>query len=365
MKRFWAFVWKEILHISRDKRTLMILFGMPAIQILLFGYALTNEIKNAPIAVLDHSKDYDTRNILNKLLSSGYYKMEGELKNENEIESVFKKGRVKQVIIFEENFADNLRSACKANVHIIADASDPNTANTLINYTSSIIMNYNAGQLQNSNMLINIETRMLFNESLKGTFLFVPGLILIILMLVSAMMTSISLTKEKETGTMEVLLVSPVKPAMIIVAKVVPYIALAFADALMILALGNFVFEVPVRGSLVLLLSESLLFIMVALSLGVMISTIAKTQQVALMISLMGLMMPTILLSGFIFPIANMPVWLQTITYALPPRYFNVIVKDIMLKGADLHLIWRETLILMGFVCLFILISTKKFKVRL
>jgi ABC-2 type transport system permease protein len=206
---------------------------------------------------------------------------------------------------------------------------------------------------------------MYYNEELKGVFLFVPGLITIILMLVSAMMTSISITKEKETGTMEVLLASPMKPYQVIIGKVIPYVFLAFADAIIILAMGRFVFGVPLRGSMLLLLSECVLFIFTALSLGIMISTFTNSQQIALMISLVGLMLPTILLSGFIFPIDNMPIVIQYITTIIPARWFIVIVRSIMLKGSDLTVIWKETAMLFGFTLLYITISVFKYKIRL
>jgi ABC-2 type transport system permease protein len=206
---------------------------------------------------------------------------------------------------------------------------------------------------------------MRYNEDLKGVFMFVPGLITIILMLISAMMTSISLTREKELGTMEVILASPMKPSQVIIAKVIPYLVLSFSIAMIVLILGYYVFGVPVRGSIGLLLFEILLFNITTLSLGILISTISQTQQVALMLSLMGLMLPTILLSGFVFPIENMPVILQLISHIIPAKWFIIIIKGIMLKGSGLGIIWKETLIIILFAVIFILISLKKFKIRL
>jgi len=367
MKRFLAFVKKEIYHIARDYRTMMILFGMPVAQILLFGFAITNEIRDANIAILDQSKDHVTEKLTNKLLSSGYFKLDSYLQSPDEIESTFKKGKIKLVIVFKEQFGEDLFRHNSADLQIIADATDPNTANTLIYYTQSIVRDFMASFNVGARprIMISPEVRFRYNQNLKGVFLFVPGLITIILMLVTAMMTSISLTREKELGTMEVLLASPMKPFQIILAKVIPYIVLAFLISMVVLLLGYFVFGVPIRGSLALLLLELLLFVLTTLSLGILISTIAKTQLVALLLSVMGLLLPTILLSGFIFPIENMPKILQWISVIIPAKWFIIIVKDIMLKGSGLDMVWKETLVIVGFALFFIIMSLKKFKIRL
>lgn len=367
MKRFFAFVYKEILHIKRDPRTLLILIGMPAVQLLLFGYAITNEIRDARIAILDLSKDSETQKITNKMLSSGYFILYEYLNSYDDIEKAFKKGKIKIALVFENNFAENLTKQGTANIQLISDATDPNTGSSLQNYTQSIINNYllEENKLAAIPLRVNVDVKMRYNEELKGTFLFVPGLITMLLMLISAMMTSISLTREKEIGAMELLLVSPMKPIQVIIAKVVPYLVLGFIDGIIILAFGNLVFGVVVRGSLLLLFIEGIIFITSALTLGILISSIANSQQVALIISLMGLMLPTMLLSDFIYPIANMPEWLQVITNIIPARWFNVIIKDIMLKGSSLEYIYKETLILIGFTVFFIIVSVKKYKVRL
>jgi ABC-2 type transport system permease protein len=367
MKRFRAFIKKEFHHITRDWRTLIILIGMPIIQIMLFGFAITNEIKDAKIAILDHARDEHSAVLINKILSTDYFQLDGYLTDDGEIETIFKKGKVKEVIIFERGFGEKLEKEKIANIQIIADASDPNTATILLNYTQAIIGNYQS-EINLAKKLpfsINIQSEMFYNKELKGVYLFVPGLIAIILMLVSAMMTSISITKEKELGTMEILLATPMKPLIIIVAKVVPYLMLSFTNAIIILMLGYFVFDVPIHGSLVLLLLEMILFILTVLSLGIFISTMTSSQQVALMASLMGLMLPTILLSGFLFPVENMPLPLQIISNIVPAKWFIIIIKGIMLKGVGLSVIWKETLILMGFMAFFILLSIKKFKPRL
>jgi len=367
MKRFIGFIKKEFYHIFRDRRSLFILFGMPIAQIMLFGFAITNEINNVDIAILDKSKDATTQEIINKITSSKYFSNKQLIDNEAEIESVFKKGKVKAVLIFENDFSKKLIKENNATVQIITDATDPNTANTISNYTSSILRNYQQEVNKDIQIAYQIipQTKMVYNPELKSVFMFVPGVMTIILMLVSAMMTSISITREKELGTMEILLVSPLKPFQVIIGKVFPYIFLSIINAVVIVLLSIFIFKIPVEGSLFLLGFESVLFIINALSLGILISTISETQQTAMMISLMGLMLPVILLSGFIFPITSMPVPLQVISNIIPAKWFIIILKGIMLKGVGIALVWKETMILFGMTVFFIVLSIKKYKIRL
>ena len=363
-----GFIIKEFYHIFRDVRTMIILFGMPVVQVLLFGFAINNDLKNAHIAILDNSRDEATREITRKIVASGYFLLDGYLSGEDEIEPAFRKGRIKEVIIFGDKFEENLQKYKKADIQIISDASDPNMASLLTNYTIGILKDYQS-ELQpaggNVPLQIGVESRMMFNPELKSVFMFVPGTITVLLMLVCAMMTSITLTREKEMGTMEILLVSPLKPVQIIVGKVTPYMVLSFINAISILLLGYFIFGMPIKGSLVLLLLETTLFIFMALSMGIFISTISNNQQTALLISLAGLMLPTILLSGFIFPIENMPILLQIISNIMPSKWFILIIKGIMLKGVGIGHLWKETLIIVAMIAVFIGLSVKQFKIRL
>jgi len=362
-----GFIIKEFYHIFRDYRSMIVLFGMPVIQVLLFGFALSTEIKNAPVAIIDHSNDQVTRAITSKILSSGFFILADEVHGEGHIEEVFRHGKVKEVIIFESDFATKLEKDRQAGIQVIADASDPNTANLLVSYTSAIINDYQQEYMKGMSLPVTIttESQMMYNPALKSVFMFVPGVITILLMLITAMMTSISIAREKEMGTMEILLVSPMRPIQIIAGKVLPYVLLAFANAVIILLLSYFVLGMPVKGSLLLLLAESLLFIVMALSLGIFISTVSNSQQMAMMLSMFALMLPTILLSGFIFPIENMPVALQLLSLIMPPRWFIIIVKSIMIKGLGFQYIWKETLIIAGMALFFIALSVKKFKVRM
>ena len=367
MKRFIGFIKKEFYHIFRDKRSLFILFGMPIAQIMLFGFAITNEINNVNIAILDHSKEVTTQEIINKIGASKYFSIKASILNEADIETAFQKGIIKAVLIFEKDFSKNLGKKNSATVQVIADATDPNTANTISNYINAILQNYQQeiNKTVKTPYQIVSKTRMVYNPELKSVFMFVPGVMTIILMLVSAMMTSISITREKELGTMEILLVSPLKPFQVIIGKVVPYIFLSIINAIIIVLLSIFVFKMPVQGSLFLLAIESILFIITSLALGILISTISASQQTAMMISLMALMLPTILLSGFIFPVSSMPLPLQIISYIIPAKWFIIILKAIMLKGVGISFIWKETLILVGMTLIFIALSVKKYKIRL
>jgi ABC-2 type transport system permease protein len=367
MKRFIGFIKKEFYHIFRDKRSLFILFGMPIAQIMLFGFAITNEINNVDIAILDKSKDEITKEIINKISSSTYFSVKQNIENESEIEAIFKKGKIKAVLVFDRDFSKDLIKEKDAAVQIITDATDPNTANTISNFVSSILQKYQQEINNNIPIAYKIipETRMAYNQELKSVFMFVPGVMTIILMLVSAMMTSISITREKELGTMEIILVSPLKPFQVIIGKVFPYIFLSIINAVIIVLLSIFIFKMPVQGSFFLLGFESILFIVNALSLGILISTISETQQTAMMISLMGLMLPVILLSGFIFPISSMPVALQIISNIIPAKWFIIILKGIMLKGIGIIMVWKETLILISMTVFFIALSIKKYKIRL
>jgi ABC-2 type transport system permease protein len=368
MKRFLGFVRKEFLHIFRDFRTLIILFGIPAAQILLFGYVVSTDVRNAGVAFLDLSNDETTIKISDKICSSGFFKRTDNLLNYNDIDRVLKKGKTKAVIVFEKNFGRDLLSEGKAGILIIADGSEPNTATLVTNYLTAIITDFNrelAGSTDGISTLVQPEVKMFYNPGLKGHYMFVPGVITLIMILICALMTSVTITREKEFGTMEVLLVSPLKPVQIILGKVMPYFFLSFIDVIVILLLSWLVFDLPVKGSLVLLLAESMLYIMMSLSLGILISTVSDTMQKAIFISLVGMMLPTILLSGFIFPIENMPKvygWLSSI---LPPRYFIVIIKNIMIKGTGFLYVWKETLILIVFTAAFIGLSIRNFKIRL
>lgn len=364
--RFTDFVTKEYKHIWRDPRTLLIVIIMPVLQMLIFGYVVSNEIKNADVVIYDQSNDYLTNRLTQKLNASGYFRTRVLARKPSDIGSAFRRGDAKIALVYPPNFAQNIKRLGHVNIQIITDASEPNTASILDSYARAVITSF-MGEISGLGFSssINIETQMLYNKEMKAAFMFVPGTMVLILMLITAMMTSISITKEKELGTMEILLVSPLKPSQIIIGKVLPYVALAFFNSLVILLMGYTVFGLPLRGNLALLLGVVFLFIILALSLGILISTLSKTQQVAMFMSMFALMLPTILLSGFIFPIENMPKVLQWLSLIMPPRWFLSALKTIMIKGQGLWYVWKEILILTGMIVVFLTISVKKFNIRL
>ena len=339
---------------------------MPIAQLLLFGFAITTEVNNANIGIYNQSPGQYSGQLVEKIISSDFFLLTENIHSNEEMLSAFRKNKVKIIMVIPPDF-ENKVSRGEATVQLIADGSDPNLASILSTSAEAIIMTWMKNNFKGN---INIETiesevRWHYNPELKSAEMFVPGVVTIILMLVSAMLTSISITREKELGTIEILYVSPLRPVVIIIGKVVPFAILSILNAIFILIMAWLIFSVPVNGSIVLLLLESSLFILTALGLGVLISAVSDTQQTALMLSLFGLMLPTILLSGFIFPIENMPLPLQIISNIIPAKWFLIIIKGIMLKGVGIAYFWKETLILIGMTAFFIGLSIKKFKIRL
>lgn len=367
MKIFWSFVKKEFWHVFRDRRSLLILLGMPVMMILIFGFALSTEVKDSAIAVIDPSLDKESRELTHRLDKSRYFTVSQYLSHPDQIDTLFKKGKARMVVVFPPHFGAGLRHENQGRIQLIGDGTDPNTCSIVLQYASAIIRDYQQEMLGNLTLPYTIETevRMLYNPQLLSTFNFVPGVMTLILMLLGAMMTSVSIVREKELGTMEVLLVSPMKPVGVVLSKVFPYLVLCFVDVCIILLLSYQVLGMPVRGNLALLLAECVLFIFTTLSLGLLISSSVATQQVAMFISLVGFMMPAIIFSGFMFPIENMPLVMQWISHIVPTRWFFNILKSIMIKGLGWEYVIRETLILMGMTVFFLVIAMKKFKVRL
>jgi ABC-2 type transport system permease protein len=367
MKQFIAFVKKEFYHIWRDKQTLLILFGMPIAQIMIFGFALTNEVKNAKIAVLDPSKDIATKTLTQRIDASRYFDVQKNLQSQSQIEAAFQEGKIKLAIIFPQRFHASLLQNNNATIQFIADASDPNIATTLTSYASAIVQDYQQDMQGSTPLPYSIQTdiRMLYNPQLKGAYNFVPGVMAMILLLVCTLMTSIAIVREKERGTMEILLASPLRPIVVILAKAIPYLVLSMVNIASILLLSVFVLELPIEGSLPLLIGESILFTITSLSLGLLISSITSSQQVAMMISLVGMFLPTLMFSGFMFPIESMPVPLQVISNIVPAKWYFYIVKAVMIKGLGMGAIWKETLILSGMTVFLLGLSIKKYKIRL
>ncbi len=332
MKQFIAFVIKETKHILRDKRTMLILFGMPVVMMLLFGFAITTDVKNVRTVVVTSEMSPRTQQAVERLAQSESQKAD-------------------MAMVFSHDFASK-----KDGIQLIVDGSDPNMAAQWTNYAQGVLANMQ-GSMVNS--------KMLYNPQMKSAYNFVPAIMGMLLMLICAMMTSISIVREKEKGTMEVLLVSPVKPLMVIIAKAVPYLMLAFAILITILLMARFVLGVPLAGSLFWILAVSILYILLALSLGLLISNVAQTQLVALLLSAMVLLMPVVMLSGMLFPVESMPQVLRWLAAIVPPRYYIEAMRKLMIMGVGIGDVAREVAVLAGMTAVLLAIALRKFKQRL
>jgi ABC-2 type transport system permease protein len=367
MRELFTFVRKEFLHVFRDRKTLLMLFGLPIAQIVLFGFALSNEIKDSRIAVVDYSKDAVTTRLIGKIEASHYFDIQRSLASADQLQAAFKRGDIKLAVIFPQGFGDDLIHTGKATMQVIADASDPNQATTVTNYLTQVVADYNAELAKNADQPMQIvpQMQMLYNPELRGAPNFVPGVMALVLMLVCTMMTSVAIVREKELGTMEVLLVSPFRPIYIIISKLTPNLLISIVNLAIILVLSDVCLDLPVKGNVFLLVGCSVLFILTCLSIGLLLSINAQTQQAAMMGSLMGMMLPTMLLTGFLFPIENMPWALRMLSNLVPSRWYFIIIKRVMLKGLGFGSVWKETLILTGMCVFLFAISLRRFKIRL
>ena len=351
MKQFFSFVLKETKHITRDKRTMLMLFGMPIVMMLLFGFAVTNDVRNVRIIVVMSNADNATQQVADRLAASEYFTLTKVVTTPNEAEKAIRDQKADMAIVFSQDFASK-----KSGYQLIVDGADPNMAQQWTTYANAVINNTEAKA---------VNTKLLYNPQMKSTYNFVPAIMGTLLMLVCAMMTSISIVREKEKGTMEVLLVSPTKPLMIIVAKLVPYLVLAFTILSIILLMSSFVLGVPIKGSLFWIYVVSTIYILLALSLGILVSTIAETQLVALLISAMLLMMPVIMLSGMMFPIESMPKILQYISAIVPTRYYISAMRKLMIMGTGIEEIYFEVSILISMLIALMSLALAKFNKRL
>lgn len=351
MKQFRSFVIKESRHILRDKRTMLILFGMPVMLMLIFGFAITNDVKNVRTVVVTSQMDHQTRAVIDRLAASEFFTVTAAVPTPKDAERLVRNQKADLAIVFSQDFASKHEG-----LQFIIDGADPNMAQQWTNYATGVIANPQGA-------LVN--TKMLYNPRMSSAYNFVPAIMGMLLMLICAMMTSISIVREKERGTMEVLLVSPVKPLMIIIAKVVPYLVLAFTILIIILLMARFVLDVPIQGSLVWIFVVSIIYIMLALSLGLLISNIATSQLMALLISAMVLLMPIVMLSGMLFPIESMPAPLQWLSAIVPPRYYIEAMRKLMIMGVGVKEVLSELTVLSGMLVFLLALSLAKFKKRL
>lgn len=368
MKQFIAFIRKEFCHILRDRRTMLILIGMPIVQIILFGFAISTEVRNVETAVLMPSSDAEVQRIVERLDASEYFHVKYIVHSSDEIDRLFKRNRIELAVVFPSDL-NRLRMDAE-DIQLIADATDPNLAVTRSTYANGILHTaLNAikrtGTKADASPSLIVSGKLLYNPQMKSAYNFVPGVMGLILMLICAMMTSISIVREKETGTMEVLLVSPVNPLFVILSKAVPYFVLSLINLTTILLLSVFVLQVPIAGNLFSLLSVSLLFIFVSLALGLLVSCLVRTQVAAMLVSGMVMLIPTIILSGIIFPIESMPGILQALSCLIPARWYVDLVRKLMIEGVPLAYVWHEVIVLLAMAIALIGITARKFKNRL
>ena len=350
-KTFISFVIKEARHILRDKRTMLILFGMPTVMMLIFGFAITTDVKNVRLVAVTSQMDHETQAACDRLAASEYFTLTATVPTPREAELLIRSQKADLAVVFGKNFASK-----HTGIQFIVDGADPNMAQQWTNYAQQVIVN-------SKSSIVNL--KMLYNPQMKSAYNFVPAIMGMLLMLICAMMTSISIVREKEKGTMEVLLVSPVRPLMIIVAKAVPYLVLAFVILVVILLMSRYVLMVPLAGSIFWIAAVSTLYILLALSLGLLISNIAKSQLVALLASAMLLLMPIVMLSGMMFPVESMPTILQWVSAIIPPRYYIEAMRKLMIMGVGIGDVMREVGILLAMTVVLLTVALKKFNTRL
>ena len=348
MKQFIAFVIKETKHILRDKRTMLILFGMPVVMMMLFGFAITTDVKNVRTVLVTSEMSPRTQQAVEQLAQSEYFVITQTVKTPQEAERLIRSQKTDMAVVFDR----------QRGVQLIVDGSDPNMAQQWTTYAQQTMAPAHA-------QLSPLTSQLLYNPQMKSAYNFVPAIMGMLLMLICAMMTSISIVREKERGTMEVLLVSPVKPLMVIIAKAVPYLVLAFGILITILLMSRYVLNVPLAGSLLWILAVSTLYILLALSLGLLISNVAQTQLVALLLSAMVLLMPVVMLSGMLFPVESMPTVLQWIAALVPPRYYIEAMRKLMIMGVGISEVTREVTVLAIMTVVLLTVALKKFNVRL
>ena len=374
LSRTWAIAKKEFFHVYRDPRSLGLVILMPAILMLLFGYAVTLDVKKVSVAVLDHDQSQESLSFVHRFSGSPYFSVRHYAADEKEMKRLIDGGKAKMGLVLPWNFSRTVKAGRKATVQVLLDGSDSNTASIIISYVQAVCRQYTQektflklDRMGQGRLSVPLEgrTRIWFNEELESKNYFVPGLVAVIISIIGVLLTGQVIVREWERGTMELLISTPVRKSELIIGKLLPYFFLSLLDLSLAVLMGKWVFEVPLRGSVTLLFLLSSIYILVALALGLTISTVARTQLLANQMAMVIGFLPTFLLSGFTFTIANMPLWLQVITYGMAPRYYVTILKEIFLKGADLSLLWKETLVLIGMATLGLWVATRSFKKEL
>jgi ABC-2 type transport system permease protein len=357
-----AILQKEFRHILRDPMTLLFVLLMPVVLVMLFGYSIKNEINNANIAVLDYSQSTHSKQLIKNMTASGYFSVHQGLSDENDAESFFQKGTGSMVVVIPQNFEEDIVKNRHAKIQLVTDASDLNVSTTLVSYANQVIMQYqkSLGRIDVDMQPVDIRVKMQYNPRLESAYMFIPGNIALIMILITSLMTSITLAKERETGSWRLLAITPANQFVIVLGKIIPYMILSLICTAMVIFLGIAIFKMPMYGSIALLMLLCFLFMFTACSLGVLISVFTSTQQVAMLICMLGFFLPTLLLSDFIFPIENMPVVLQIFSHIVPAKWFILALRDIMIKGAGLELLWLPVTILSCLTITLMALSVKR-----
>lgn len=356
---------KEFRHIVRDFQTLMITILLPVMMLLLFGYAVTLEMRQIETILVDQSHTPQSRAFLDNITSTSFFKITGRDLSPDQFERVLQQRQARCILVIPPDFAKSIQTNAETKVQLLVDASDPNAANYIRNYLMQISAKYNYQINPQLKMPFTVQPRILYNPDLKSYFFFVPGLVAVIILLISALLTSIAIVREKEVGTMEQILVSPVHPLQIVIGKVIPYALIGLLDSVLVLIIGRLLFDVPILGSGLLLLGTLIIYVLTGLSFGLLVSTVARTQQVAMMATMMATLLPTLMLSGFIFPLKSMPLLFQYISKIVPATHFLIIIRGIMLKGSTFMQILPQISALSVITLILIVLSIKKFKTTL
>ena len=374
LSRTWAIARKEFIHIYRDSMSLALVILMPALLMILFGYAVTLDVKHVPFAVLDRDQTQESLSFIQRFSASPYFEPPVFVRSQGEMSRLIDQGTVRMGLVLSWDFSRTVKAGKKASVQVLLDGSDSNTANIILGYVQAIARQYNQDKTflkvarlgrERLNLPLEGRTRIWFNEELESKNYFIPGLIAVIISIIGVLLTGQVIAREWEQGTMELLVSTPVQKGELIIGKLFPYFFLGLLDLFLAVMMAEWVFQVPFRGSMLLLFLLSSVYIVVALGLGLTISTVSKSQLLANQLSMVIGFLPTFLLSGFTFVISNMPLWLQAITYGIAPRYYVTMVKEVFLKGADFSLLWRETLVLIGFGIAGLLVATRMFRKEL
>ncbi|MDD2557159.1 MAG: ABC transporter permease [Desulfuromonas sp.] len=370
-ERIWHMLKKEFIQTFCDPRMKAVIFAMPVVQTLVFGYAVTTDIRNVPTAIYDQDRTPQSRELVARFSGSGYFNLVFNLEDAAQISPLLDRGEVKAVVRIDQGFGADLETGRMAPVQILVDGSDSNTAGKILNYASQITSDYGEQVLLHRAMLLSgappraspveLETRSWFNPNLESRNYYVPGVIALIVMLITLMLSSMAVVREKEIGTIEQIMVTPITQAEFILGKTVPFALIGFVDVLLITAVAVFWFEIPLYGNILLLLGGTALYLMSTLGIGLLISTVSRTQQQAMM-STFFFYFPAVLLSGFMFPIANMPSVIQWVTYLNPLRYFLVIVRGIFLKGVGSAVLWPEMVALAVLGTVMLLLAMQRFR---